>query len=466
MNPLGWRLPLVLALVWLTVVPMPTRAADPVVRLKGDRLTLKARSQPLAALLQELSDQGVRIRVDPRINPQITAAFTDRPIGPALNGILKSVNYALIWRKDKDAGNTEPRLWEIRIFYKGQEARIRPFPKRINLNVKRQTNGVFHVKDIILVKRSPDMSDAAFAALLDRLGATVLDANASMGIVRLRLPYGSDVPAIARIVARTPGIHQAEPDYAYRLKGGRPAAIPVSGTPPPPPAPSTGAATIAVMDSGLHGDYMHSPYVQSAYDAISPGAEISDTLGHGTQMALIAAGAVNPLGTDTQAAGSPVVAIRAFDDNGFTSTFTLMRGIDYAVANGARVLSLSWGSETTSTLLETATSYAADKGLILIAAAGNTPTGTPVYPAAYDNVIGVGALSPDGDHWDQSNYGDFVALSAPGVADLPVGYGGDPGIYAGTSIAAAYTARRAAAILDRNPNADRETILRLLAEEN
>jgi thermitase len=89
-----------------------------------------------------------------------------------------------------------------------------------------------------------------------------------------------------------------------------------------------------------------------------------------------------------------VVAIRAFDNNGFTSNYTLIRGIDHAIENGARVLSLSWGSETSSSLLESATRYAAAKGLILIAAAGNAPTGNPVYPAAYDQVIGVGALTP------------------------------------------------------------------------
>ena len=99
-----------------------------------------------------------------------------------------------------------------------------------------------------------------------------------------------------------------------------------------------------------------------------------------------------------------------------------------------------------------------------MAAAGNAPTGNPVYPAAYDSVIGVGALPPDGDAWDQSNFGDFVAVSAPGLADLPVGYKGNPGTYAGTSIATAYTARRVAAILNQNPDADRATILRLLGE--
>ena len=464
MNPIGKASSLLL--FCLLINPILVSAAEPVVRLDGDRLTLAVSNQYLSDILGKLSDQGIRIRIDPRINPKVTAAFTNRPIGSAIASILKSVDYALIWRKDKASTASEPRLWEIRIFYKGQEARIRPLKKRGNLIVVKKGDGAYHVQDVLLLRLAPTITEAALAAVLDRLGATLIDAFPPLGIVRLRLPHGSDVAAIAETIANTPGVQTAEPDYAYPLDGGSPTIVEGTPSPPAPSSPpSAGDATIAVMDSGLLSNYESSPFVQSAFDAVSPGAEVGDELGHGTQMALIASGAVNPLGVASETtAGSPVVAIRAFDDNGFTSTYTLMRGIDYAIEKGARVLSLSWGSETPSALLESATRYATAKGLILVAAAGNAPTGKPVYPAAYDNVIGVGALTPDGEAWDQSNYGDFVAVSAPGLADLPVGYNGDPGIYAGTSIATAYTARRVAAILNQNPDADRETIMRMLAE--
>jgi len=457
---------LLIIIVCLALTPSRAMTAVPIVRIQGDLLTLDVNNQRLATILEMLSGQGIRIRIDPRINPAITAKFNDRPIGQAISSILKSVDYALIWRKDRASSTSEPRLWEIRIFYKGQEARVQPLEKRSNLNVVKKGAGAYHVQDILLLRLAPNITETALAALLDQLGATIIDAYPPLGIVRLRLPHGSDVPAIAKTIAGYPGVQTAEPDYAYPLEGGSPApggTWPASS--PPSRPPSTGAALVAVMDSGLLSDFASSPFVQATYDAVSPGAEVGDELGHGTQMALIAAGAVNPLGAGSESpAGSPVIAIRAFDDNGFTSTYTLMRGIDYAVQQGARVLSLSWGSETSSALLESATRYAAAKGLILVAAAGNAPTGDPVYPAAYDNVIGVGALTPDGNAWEQSNYGDFVAVSAPGLANLPVGYNGDPGTYAGTSIATAYTARRVAAILNQNPDADRATILRILGE--
>jgi hypothetical protein len=95
--------------------------------------------------------------------------------------------------------------------------------------------------------------------------------------------------------------------------------------------------------------------------------------------------------------------------------------------------------------------YADQQGLILVASAGNAPTGKPVYPAAYPSVLGVGALAPDGTPWKNSNYGSFVSVAAPGYAAFPVGYKGEAGLYAGTSIAAAYVANVISGWLTEHP---------------
>lgn len=118
------------------------------------------------------------------------------------------------------------------------------------------------------------------------------------------------------------------------------------------------------------------------------------------------------------------------------------------------MLSLSWGSETDSVFLETAVNYARSKGLVVVAAAGNSPTGEPVYPAAYEAVIAVSALGLDGKAWEMSNYGDFLDLAAPGFASLPVGSNADPGTYAGTSISTAYPAGKIADYLRKHPGAE------------
>ena len=452
---------LLLLMISLSVNFSLARASDSIVHLDGDRFTLEVTEQPLSTILKRLSEQGIHILIDPRINPKISATFKNRSIGSAMTSILKSIDYVLIWQGDGTSGSNEPQLSEIRIFYKGQEERIRQLKNSAHLTTVTKAGGLYHIKDILLIQLSPTMTEADLTPLLDQLNATIVDAHAPLGIVQLRLPHGSDVHTIAETISTYPGIVTAEPDYAYPLEKGWP--ISSDGSSPlllSASPPSTGSATVAVMDSGLLAGYENSPFVQDTYDAVSPNTAVNDLLGHGTQMALIAAGVINPLGVEADTeASSPVVAIRILDDNGFTSNYTLIRGIDYAISKEARVMSLSWGTETDSEMLEMATRYATDNGLVMVAAAGNAPTGIPVYPAAYENVIGVGALNPDGKPWEQSNYGDFVAIHSPGLADLPVGYQGDPGTYAGTSIATAYTARRVATILEQTPDADMDTIL-------
>ena len=90
---------------------------------------------------------------------------------------------------------------------------------------------------------------------------------------------------------------------------------------------------------------------------------------------------------------------------------------------------------------------AAGQGLLLVAAAGNEPTGRPVYPAAYPDVIAVGGTTADGQPWKDSNAGDFVDLSAVATATLPAGS------YVGTSISSAVVANALAQYLNRHPGA-------------
>jgi hypothetical protein len=143
-----------------------------------------------------------------------------------------------------------------------------------------------------------------------------------------------------------------------------------------------------------------------------------------------------------------------------------MNGIEFAMNNDARIISLSWGSETNSEFLEQSFDYAASKGMIILGAAGNKATGTNMYPAAYNSVIGVGTLDPQGKKWENSNYGDFVTVYAPGFASLPVGNNGEPGMYAGTSISTAYTANLIADYLSKNPDSTINEVLKALSNSS
>ena len=436
------------------------------VQLSGERLTVKAENVPLTHILKKLTEQGVRVRIDPQINPEISATITDRPVGAALKNILKSLDYALIWQEEEAQNN--PRLQEIRIFRPGQEEQMEDLRRQTNLEIVENGDGTYHVKNVLLLQLTEEMTKEELQALLEQIGGTVIHTHLPLGLVKVYLPEGVDIRDLANTLSQYPGIKNAEPDFAYPVKGNKQI---IGSTFQEVLAEqnhgSTNSTVVAVVDSGLQSDYLESPFVAGSYDAVSPEAQQSDALGHGTQMTLLAAGAISPNGVDaSENNSSQVLAIRGIDDNGYTSNYTLISGIDYAIEMGAQVMSLSWGSSSPSSMLESATEYALANGIVLVAAAGNEPTGTPVYPAAYESVIGVGALTESGEPWLQSNYGDFVDLQAPGMAEMPVGFKGDPGTYVGTSIATAYTARRIAEILQDNPEADLATILNTLKEEN
>jgi len=434
--------------------------------ITGDKITLKAKNAPLLAILDSLSRQGVRIQINSTINPSISASFNDAPIEKVMDTILKGYNYTLIWEKNSRESSNELSLVEAYIFYNTNQAAAHQVGVGNSLNIEKGEDGSLYVKNSLLFRVSPNMSESDINKLVNQLQATVIERNLETGIIRLQLAEGSDILAAVETVAAEKKVLTVEPDYVYpisgneKIAGGNAETLPFDDNQSLKPASGT---PIAVLDSGLAEEFHGSPFIVSTYDALAPDTVIDDQVGHGTQMSLIASGAVKPFGVEeNDDENRSVVSIRSFDENGFTSNSILLNSFDHAIETGARVVSMSWGSETKSELLEYATQYAVGNNLILVAAAGNEPSGIPVYPAAFDEVIGVGALTADGKLWENSNYGDFISLYAPGVATLPAGNSGETGTYAGTSIATAYVANEISVILDENPEVDKDDILNKL----
>jgi hypothetical protein len=332
---------------------------------------------------------------------------------------------------------------------------------RITEVIIKNKEGVFYVKDEILLYIPPGTDLDELRKLIKSFSATLVENIGLPGMVRVLLPENSNVFAIAREIKNKLNFVISQPNYAYPIQS--PVQFPNVRAQADNDtgfyAPTDNSAPIAILDSGLAENAELNKFILSSLDVMNPDIPISDTLGHGTQMALIASGIVKPYGAVAENESYiPIIPIRAFDDNGYTTDFKIMDSINFALANNAKVVSLSWGSQTKSDLMEKAFAFANTKGLIIVASAGNEPTGKPVYPAAYQSVIGVGALDPHGKTWENSNYGNFVALYAPGFANLPVGHKGDPGMYAGTSISTAFVANTIAGYISQNPDATLQEI--------
>ena len=449
------------------LLPGNSTAQKVQVHLEGENLSLSANKTPLRTILAELVTQGVTVKLDPQINPSVSANFSKRPVEQVFGSILKSASYSLLWESKKTDGDLPSiSLAEIQIFQSGRKDLMKPLLPPKKLVIAKNKDGSFYAKNEILLKIPIGSNIDELSKFLQQHNATLVESKIP-GIVRVVFPEGTNIQAIIREIRNNHNIASAELNYAYPINApvSYPSTFPQSDLEAEFQAPTSNLAPIAVLDSGLSiDDIDFDKFVLSSLDALNPATPINDTLGHGTQMALIASGLVKPYGTgDETAAYNPIIAIKAFDDNGYTTDFNIMDSINFALEKNARVMSLSWGSETKSVFMENAFEYANSKGLIIVASAGNEPTGTPVYPAAYPSVIGVGALGPHGKkNWDKSNYGSFVALYAPGFANMPVGHNGDPGIYAGTSISAAYVANTIATFLSQNPSAGTQEILEFL----
>jgi len=410
-------------------------------RLDQNRLWLTAQNEPLPQLLERFAAAGVDVQIDPSAQKSITGSCRGEDIENVLDKLLVPYDYLLDWRRDSGPLGDLTRLTGIRVFRKGFSGSVQPL--RPTRRIETSFDGKFrYMAREILVGFGAGASIENLRAFLARTGGTIIEANQKLGIYRILLPEGANVIDLVNQLGNEPSIALAEPNYVGNLPG----LLPGGGTPSVPGqwnAPSGDSPfAVSILDSGLLADDNLNRAVISSFDATNPNSPLTaDTVGHGTLMARLAAGLLDPYATPV-GEGAPVVAIKAFGDDGSADSFTLMNAMTYAVEKSRGPVSLSWGSDTPSRFIESAVQYVLDQGRPVFAAVGNENTGKPIYPAAYPGVTGVAAANGD-LYADYSNRGDFVDLVAPGSA------GGSQG----TSVATAYVAHIAALYMQHNPKA-------------
>ena len=172
-----------------------------------------------------------------------------------------------------------------------------------------------------------------------------------------------------------------------------------------------------------------------------------DEHGHGTLVAGIAAAKANNLeGIAGVADAAKVLPVRVLNKYAFGTEADIVEGIEFATDEGADVINLSLGSFSDSLLMRTAVQDAIDAGAVVVAATGNSGAPIPTYPAAYPDVLAVGAIDDaDGVTWF-SEFGDWVDLVAPGVNVLSTKMGGGYLALSGTSFSAPFAAGAAAMV--------------------
>jgi RHS repeat-associated protein len=232
-------------------------------------------------------------------------------------------------------------------------------------------------------------------------------------------------------------------------------------------AKTTGSTqtVIAVIDSGIdftHPDLKNNEWANArervnnrdddndgfaddlhGWDWVADGNQILDQNGHGTAVAgVIAAEGNNGVGVAGVMWRASLMSLRVLDNTGAGDVASAVEAIDYAVAHGAQVVNLSWGTDGESLALRDAIGRANAAGVVVVCSAGNggrNVDGTPYYPTSYNlpNMISVAAADNTDLMTTWSNWGaQNVAVAAPGNNILTTRVGGDYAAVSGTSAAA------------------------------
>lgn len=341
----------------------------------------------------------------------------------------------------------------------------------------------------VAVKLNP-----AYGASIAQINATwntrtVSTVLASAGIYLLAAPAGADVESLAGDMQGDSRLLYAEPNYigdvpesgghvSWAWTGGSPTAAGVPAHLASQAAArrlrlneahrlATGAGVIvAVLDTGL--EHAHPIF----RDRLAPGAydfvgddrvpedeamgldadgdgRVDEKRGHGTHVAGIVA---------FTAPGARLLPLRVLDSEGRGNLFTLAEAVDHAVRAGARVVNLSLGVRVNSRLLEDAILRAQGANVVVVAAAGNANSDKEVFPAAVPGVLGVASLDGAGRKSAFSNWGQWVAVSAPGQNIGSAFFGATYVRWSGTSMAAPFAAGQAALLRSLRPRADADQV--------
>ena len=336
-------------------------------------------------------------------------------------------------------------------------------------------------------------SEQALTAALDRHPARVVRRIGALRVAAL-LPQGN-VERYARLVGAEPGIVRVE-RTTMRVSRAEPALFsPQPGLPyqwqysavhadqvPAAVAQAAAGLTIAVIDTGADlGAPDLSAKAPQTFSVRKRLADVPDANGHGTFVAALAAGSsTNGDGIAGVGGEAGLMVVQAGGPTGAFTDVDEAAAIVYAVDHGARILNLSLGGPTSSSIEKRAVDYAVAKGALLVAAVGNGYLrGNDVeYPAALLQPVGskgvggrglaVAASNRHGARASFSSTGSHVSLAAPGVGvfsavssasslssyprtELPGALGGLYGYGSGTSFAAPQVAGAAALVWAANP---------------
>jgi Subtilase family/Fervidolysin N-terminal prodomain len=403
-----------------------------------NQITADIRNGALSSVLEHIAAAtGWKVYVEPGASHKVSARFKDLPQGQALRLLLGDLNFALVPNT-----NSAWSLFVFRTSLASATQLVSPH-KRAGNRIPNEL--------VVVLKPGANIDDLARL-----LGAKVIGRIGKLNAYRLQFKDEFAADAARAKLASNPDVALADNNYSIGAPVS-PGALQPGELPPPPqlqlkPPNDKGRIIIGLIDTGVQslGGNLDS-FLLKPLSVAGPAQLDPSTPSHGTAMAETILRSIQDM---TQGNTSvQILPVDIYGPNPSTSTFDVANGIIQAVNAGANVLNLSLGSEADSPFLHDVIKQVSQDNIPIFAAAGNQPVTTPMYPAAYPEVMAVTALN-GGQIADYANRGSFVSLGAPGTS--VVYYDNQPYYAVGTSTATAFTSGIAAGFMDATHNNTRQ----------
>ena len=189
-----------------------------------------------------------------------------------------------------------------------------------------------------------------------------------------------------------------------------------------------------------------------------PSVPKGNLFGHGTMVAGCAGAATdNSIGIAGVGFKSKLLFTKHYSDdqpaNASSYSSNTYFGVLYVATHGAKIINCSWGGSNASSIAQDLINHVTfDLGCLVVAAAGNSNVESPLYPAAYDNVLSVAASDENDVRSTFSNYGGTIDITAPGTNIYTTTFDNSYGQDGGTSFSAPIVSGAAALLWAVNPS--------------
>ena len=416
----------------------PARAADSLLwNTKSNSVTADVKNCELPRLLGKISSlTGWRVILEPGTTATISAKFKNASSDEALIRLLGNLNFV------KDSTNGVPRLLVFRTIARAATQLIEPAPPDAPRD--------YRIPNELLVHLNRGASTNSIDDLAKAVGAKIIGRDDRLKLYRFQFADADAADAASAQLAGDTSVGSVDSNYVVD----RPAPVQttpltsVSGNPAlaaaqapllNPKTPANGVV-IGLVDTAVQMQQGFSQYSLPPLTVVGQPSEPADQPAHGTMM-------FEDLLQGMASAPSKILPVDVYPSGESTTTYQVIQGIVAAINSGANIINLSLGGTGDSSTLESLIQQAEQKGVLFVAASGNTPGATATYPAAYPGVLAVTASDPNGKLASYADDGTFVRAMEPGTSIIYLN--GQAWEAEGTSTATAFATAAIAQIVNQ-----------------